>query len=102
LADSAADRYRKAIEHAEGIKQAAVDELKKNINAQIAELNTFGFDFRLTQTGTTRPRKRAASNKEKFCKICNLSGHDARNHRNQDPQKKFTKAELEQRGLPTA
>jgi hypothetical protein len=105
LAQTAADQYRKALDQAEGIKQAAVEELKKAISEKLAELNSFGFDFRLSRAAgasAANGRKRGPSTKQKFCRICNLAGHDARNHRNQDPQKKFTKAEMEQRGLPAA
>ena len=102
MAQSAAEQYRKALESAESIKQAAVDELKKQINGQIEELNSFGFDYRLSRSAGATRGPRAPSTKEKFCKICNIAGHDSRNHRNQEPQKKFTRSELEQRGLTTA
>lgn len=103
MADSAVDKYKKALEAAEAIKQSAVDELKKNIQAQIDSLNEFGFSFKLTEGGSSAPtRKRAPSTKEKHCPICNIAGHDKRNHRNQDPVKKFTVKELDERGLPHA
>ena len=101
MAQSAAEQYRKALEAAEAIKQNAVDELKTAITKQIDELNGFGFAYRLTEGGKAT-RKRAPSDKVKHCEICNLDGHDARNHRNQDPKKKFTQKELSEKGLPNA
>jgi len=103
VADSAVEKYKKALEAAEGIKQSAVDELKKTIQASIDSLNEFGFSFRLSEGGSqSATKKRAPSTKEKMCPICNITGHDKRNHRNQDPQKKFTIKELDERSLPHA
>ena len=101
VADSAVDKYKKALEAAEGIKQSAVDELKKTIQASVDSLNEFGFNYKLVEgnSGSTT-KKRAPSTKEKFCEICKIKFHDARNHRNQEPKKKFTAKELEERGLP--
>lgn len=76
--------------------------------AAVAELNELGFFFELVEgngsPGGSRnaPRKRAASTKEKSCDICKIAGHDARSHRNQDPKKKFTAKELEERGITAA
>jgi hypothetical protein len=102
LAESATDKYRKALESAEGIKAAAVKELIEEIDGKITELNSFGFAYRLAKGAKTAPKRRAASSKEKYCSICNLTGHDARNHRNQEPKKKFSNKELDERGLPHA
>ena len=102
VAESAAEKYRKALENAEGIKQSAVNELTLDINAKIDELNSFGFEYFLSQSGSKPTRKRAVSTKEKLCPICNIAGHDKRNHRNQDPLKKFTVKELDEKGLPHA
>lgn len=101
MAANALDQYRKAMEHAEGIRQAAVEELRAAINTQITELNSFGFDFRLTRgAGNHTTRTRTPTTRPKHCEICNIAGHDKRNHRNQEPVKKFTRAELEAKGLP--
>src|SRR4051812_15431982 len=89
VAQSAAEQYRKALEAAEAIKQTAVDELKKSINAQIEELNGFGFDFRLSEGG--KPAKKAATTRKRseICSICNFATnppHDGRLkfHRDQE------------------
>jgi hypothetical protein len=103
VAESAVDKYKKALEAAQAIKNFAVEELKKEITSKIAELNAFGFSFKLTEGGSSVPgRKRAPSTKEKHCPVCNIAGHDKRNHRNQDPLKRFTVKELDERGLPHA
>jgi hypothetical protein len=103
VAESAVDKYRKALESAEAIRQSAVDELKKVITGMIGDLNEFGFSYKLSAGGSSTPsRRRTPSTKEKHCAICNLAGHDKRNHRNQQPLKKFTVKELDERDLPHA
>lgn len=109
MAESAADKYRKAIEAAEKIKKDAVDELIKEINLKIADLNGFGYEYSLTEelpapvkakkpTGTPRQ-------KSEMCKICQFSTtplHDGRYkaHREQGTTKKpFTDKELAAHGL---
>jgi len=69
-------------------------EMRRAIDHQ---LRTLGHEPR---PGGKSSRKRAPATKDKFCDICNLPGHDKRNHRNQEPQKKFTAEELAQKGFP--
>jgi hypothetical protein len=104
MAESAVDRYKKALEQAEAIRMSAVDEMKKEITARIEDLNAFGFHFRLAEgnSSISHSKKRAASVKPKHCGICNMAGHDKRNHRNQVPIKKFSITDLKERGLIAA
>ncbi|MCC7500097.1 MAG: hypothetical protein IT160_21125 [Bryobacterales bacterium] len=97
--ETAADKYRKAIEAAEAIRVKAVEELVAEINGRIEELNSFGCNYRLTDSAPKRRGRRSVSAPAKYCPVCKIEGHDARSHRNQNPKKPFTKAELQERGL---
>ena len=103
MAQSAAEQYRKALEQAEAIKQGAVEEMKKNIQTQIDELNGFGFSYRLGSGGSIvgngRRHQVMRPMAERECTICGVSGHDARAHRGQETKKKFTQKELAEKGL---
>lgn len=109
-AQTAVEQYLRAIEAAETIRKAAVSELKTIINERIGELNAFGFTYKLTNQAQPASEKvarkpyprRKVSRKAKHCEICNITGHDLRNHRNQEPKKKFSPKELAAKGLPTA
>jgi hypothetical protein len=94
---------------------------ERNVQAIIAELEQLDKDYtakkeKLTEElrGTydqlsrffgnesARGKKKTGASKpaaERHCDICDINGHDARAHRNQDPKKKFTAKELAEKGL---
>jgi hypothetical protein len=97
--ENVVEKYKKALEAAEAIKAKAVEDLMAEINAKIEELNSFGYGYRLVEGDGQKKAKKPVSSAPKHCTICDVDGHDARSHRNQDPKKKFTQKELQERGL---
>lgn len=94
--ETKADRYLRQIEQIETLRQQAVEELLEKRREIDDQLGALGHQ---PKTAGKPSRRRAASTKGKFCEICNIAGHDKRNHRNQDPVKKFTVEELSEKGL---
>lgn len=76
----------------EELKQKAINELLEQRRGIDEKLSKLGYQ---EQPAT---KKRAASTKdasERFCNICQVSGHDARAHRSQgDNKRPFTAEEL--------
>lgn len=75
--------------------QAAIDEQLAIIHTAeqtLGELGYNGAPKKKTGSRNTDPSKR-------HCPLCDADGHDARAHRTQDPKKKFTQKELQERGL---
>jgi len=82
----------------------AKDEALKKAEAAIADLNSLGFAYRLVEGNEGPHGKKKATTQQKpaaerHCDICDINGHDARAHRNQEPKKKFTQKELAEKGL---
>jgi hypothetical protein len=109
VAESASERYKKALEAAEAIKSSAVEELKGQINSKIAELNVFGFDYSLMEAGrkpaTTKKTRTPSDKSTTPCPTCNFvtnPPHDNRlkAHRDQGEHKKpLNEKQLTEAGL---
>lgn len=93
---SATERALKAKQEMDSLFQEAIDEQLAIIKDAENKLSELGYQ----QESKPATKKRAASTKEKNCEICGITGHDLRNHRNQETKKKFTVKELDERGLP--
>jgi CRISPR/Cas system-associated protein Cas10 (large subunit of type III CRISPR-Cas system) len=85
------------------IEDAKASAMKK-VQEGIDDLTAIGFMCKLVEIKDDEPaaKKRASTQKpaaERHCDICDIMGHDARAHRNQEPKKKFTQKELLEKGL---
>jgi hypothetical protein len=92
-----AQRYAEAMKQAEELRQAATGEIFERITRDIAELNSFGHTYRLTQDEL--PVRRGPYRKANYCATCGIEGHDGRTHRHQTIKRKFTATELKSLGL---
>lgn len=100
------------------LRESAKTDALKKVEDAISELNSLGFNYRITDVsglasrvkrGPAKPKGATGTGKgamavDKVCPICEFRTeppHDARRHRHQpEGQKKpFTAAELEQLGL---
>jgi hypothetical protein len=120
---SAIDELRKIQEQRERlneqeakIRDSVKAETLAKANAAIEELNSLGYNYRLTEAGSGRGRPKMASSSapkqqrpmsaDKVCPICEFKTnppHDARKHRSQgDNKHPFTAEELASLGLTKA
>jgi hypothetical protein len=98
LALSILDQIKKLDEQKAQLLESAKTEALAKAEAAVKELTELGFSYRLTEGEKETKRKTRSRNTDpnkKYCKICDMKGHDGRAHRNQDDKKKkFTAAEL--------
>ncbi|SRR5579883_1557501 len=96
MAATKAQQVLEQISKLETLKKEAIDELlaeRQKIDEQLAQLGYNDGPPPKKKTGASKPAG------ERHCDICDMNGHDARAHRNQDPKKKFTAKELAEKGL---
>ena len=96
------EQLKKLDEQRNQLLDNAKTELLKKAEDAISELNQLGFNYRLTQGESGGTKKKTGASKpaaERHCDVCDMNGHDARAHRNQNPKKKFTAKELAEKGL---
>lgn len=99
---SAIERALKMQEELEQIKQEAIDDLltqRSTIEDQLKSLGWVNPQSRIetasSYNGARRGPKPGGNPADRFCKICQLKGHDARQHRSQRPNvRAFTQEEL--------
>lgn len=95
------EKLRKLDEERGKLLEEATATALANTNKALDELNGLGYDYRLVRGnllgGGKKKQQDAAS---RHCEICDMQGHDKRNHRSQgDKKRKFTPAELQKLGL---
>jgi hypothetical protein len=95
------EQIRKLDEQKAKLLFDAKKEALERVHAAIKDLNELGFAYKLVSGdgAVSGKKKRNTDPTKRHCPICDMDGHDARAHRNQENKKKFTKAELEERGL---
>jgi hypothetical protein len=97
MAQTTLEKALEAIQEAEKIKKAAIDDLLKQKDeiAKQAKLKQDEIDKHLKLLGYIDTKKTPTAAKQKHCSICDIDGHDARAHRFQGKdKKKFTPDEL--------
>lgn len=102
MATSVMDQIRKLDEQRNALLENAKKEAMEKANAAIADLNSLGFNYRLTESGSAASsgnrKGTRQTNPDTVCKICNFKtepAHDGRRHRGQkDGPKPFTDDEL--------
>jgi hypothetical protein len=102
---SAIERAIQMQKELDEVRQEAIKELQTRQEETAAQLRMLGYNQPTPQQsvggwGTKKTYQKKESG-QKFCPICQLVGHDGRQHRQQGPTKRpFTKDELAQFGLP--
>jgi hypothetical protein len=100
LAESVVEQIRRKREELEELSRNRIAELlesRKTIDAELKELGYIDMP-RTAKPAGDKAIKRTRDPKS-LCPICNIPGHDKRQHRNH--QEAFTDTELKKRGLPT-
>lgn len=117
-----ADQYHQKLAEAEQMKGTAVKHLTEEIKSKIAELNAFGFTYRLVDASVNRADNRANVNgttnratqpavarqrkkPEGPCVVCGFAtvpAHDARAHPRKLPKEPFTAEQLAERKMVIA
>lgn len=93
------EQIKKLDEQRASLLANAKKEALDKAQAAIAELNSLGFSYTLQESVKGKKATRNTDPAKKHCPICDMDGHDGRVHRSQDPKKKFTAKELQEKGL---
>ena len=84
-------------------KEAAIQEILAQRQKLDTLLEKLGYETQVVPFGGSPKRRSrqvtAKSDEQKYCKICEVSGHDARKHKGQTVKKKFTQEEIAKLGL---
>jgi hypothetical protein len=107
---SALDRLKALDEERSQLMAEAKQQAMDRVNAAVKNLNSLGFNFRVSEGGRGRGSGSRTGtrqvNAERPCPICGFRTnppHDARAHRSQgDKKKAFTAEELSAKGMQKA
>ena len=80
-------------------RNAAVEALLAQRDEIDGVLMSLGHDVHAITTSTRTRRRSSKPVSERFCAICEITGHDKRAHRSQTKKRKFTAEELAAAGL---